>query len=93
MPMPMNEPKEQKKSIFVTVKPIGDWLRDIGLESLKDNFIDVGFQTADEFKKAYCQNVTSLIAELLYKFGIDKIGYRSRIMMHLSEGNLAFVIE
>ena len=92
----MKETEVQIGSKSLPIKLIEEWLRDIGLESLKDNFIDVGFKTVDEFKRAYCQNVTSLITELLYRFGIDKIGYRSRIMMRLSEGiediNLRLII-
>jgi len=61
------------------------WLESIGLKDLTANFSDNGYTEVDRFLKdyAFC-DVT--FQDLLYRFGIDKIGHRYRIIMKIREG-------
>ena len=63
-----------------------DWLKEIGLEDLKLNFVDTGYSQYNKFKKDY-EKCKTIFEDLLRKFGIDKFGHRCRIIMKLREGN------
>ena len=81
--LPLNETSISKLSVdqaFVTVE---DWLTEIGLQDLIENFKDYGYKYFYEFGKEF---YNKSINELLYKLGIDKIGYQVRIMLKLKEG-------
>jgi len=79
-------PTEPEEIIQEEEISIGEWLSEIGLESLKLNFVDNGYANYDKFKKDY-ESCKAIFQDLLYRFGIDKIGHRARIAMKLKEGN------
>lgn len=62
-----------------------DWLKSIGLEDLKLNFIDTGYSSYSKFRQDY-SHCPIIFKDLLCKFGIDKLGHRCRIIMKLREG-------
>ncbi len=62
-----------------------DWLKSIGLEDLKLNFIDTGYSSLGKFRQDY-SHCPTIFKDLLCKFGIDKLGHRCRIIMKLREG-------
>jgi len=66
-----------------------DWLKSIGLEDLKLNFIDTGYSSYSKFRHDY-SHCPTIFKDLLCKFGIDKLGHRCRIIMKLREDSGLF---
>jgi len=66
-----------------------DWLKLIGLEDLKLNFIDTGYSSYSKFRHDY-SHCPTIFKDLLCKFGIDKLGHRCRIIMKLREDSGLF---
>jgi len=64
---------------------MSDWLADLGLQDLRLNFVDNGYTSFDKFKRDY-DDCKVILKDLLYRFGVDKIGHRCRIVMKLREG-------
>ena len=68
-----------------------DWLTSIRLEEFRANFADNGYIHVDKFIKDY-HFCNQTFEDLLYRFGIDKVGYRIRIIMKLREGNIVIIL-
>ena len=66
-------------------KPIDVWLKEIHLETILQNFLDLGIENNNSLLSLLRQNTQNWDKMLITHFGIDKPGYRKRIITKLKE--------
>lgn len=83
-----NQPLTLKNSINdreLTEKPIDVWLNEIHLDSILQNFLDLGLKTNGMVLDILKQQTNNWDKLLITHLGIDKPGYRKRIITKLKE--------
>jgi hypothetical protein len=86
--MEPNIPISLKTSLNIVpnnAKPISQWLEEIHLEILLQNFIDLGIENNNLLINLLKNNTQNWDKMLITHLGIDKPGYRKRIITKLKE--------
>jgi len=69
----------------ITEKPIVQWLEEIHLDALLQNFLDLGIESNSLLINLLKKNMQNWDKILITHLGIDKPGYRKRIITKLKE--------